>query len=761
MAYNKYKKMKLQYSYNGTYWADVEPLTYQIGDLIEENSTDCGYVEPIYKWVNDVSTNYMCYNYSKYYTQKKQVSYDGGTTWVDTGETQLGSLIEANSYDCDYGVTWETISDSFICEIPLYIYKWVQLPIDEDYICNGDCRYYVEKKQVSKDNGNTYTDVVPTEQRIGSLYGCGDSSCNGKTNTIETRLGVKIQWTQIDCSTINIVTNLKQDWVGGGAVWLTPTLNDSTYTDITYSCPSDESNVWGLERLSGIYFVDDVDDDATLYIYISNITETNIFISKISIKNKTDSTEEVLYSNSVGPCENSDGGGVVDNYSSYIVTYDGWLSGSDHEDKLVQTDGIIKSYAVTSFEEISDSSSYDINVYNPIIIGDAFPIEKDNPWPLTIRAFFEDYSHVDVFQGVESSFTNYPIEYIINNIYTPKRPYFDFFHCKLCQGFTMGNWYGLPESFKIENYCVDYHNQLYIFNTTTFNDYSKLPFFDENIKLVSLAETNEAQIDITLDNTQIEYFDTTQIYNNLQKLDNITELCINICLSNNENLQYVNFVTDEKGYNYSTYVTYYVSNCDNVTEITFKDRGTNIKDIDYLKSTFNSKLISIDFDGLDAGSSKFYHCPSLIEIKNIKSLSINMTNSSFSPYGVFEGCSSLKEFTWPEYEGYISYTDDDGYAIRNTFKDCTSLESVDLSNLKLKPTGSCTFSSLFYGCTNLKTIKFLGIADHSSTIYFTSLFTNCTSLKTLDLSNVENTDVQTSIINTIDSSILSQLTIIR
>lgn len=56
-------------------------------------------VEPIYQWVED---GFMCDNFDKYVQEKKQVSYDEGTTWQDTGETRKGALIEEKSADCGY-----------------------------------------------------------------------------------------------------------------------------------------------------------------------------------------------------------------------------------------------------------------------------------------------------------------------------------------------------------------------------------------------------------------------------------------------------------------------------------------------------------------------------------------------------------------------------------------------------------------------------------------------------------------------------------
>lgn len=91
---------------------------------IEQNSEDCGYVNPItplYKWVNmDITTDWICencgsvapqyrtvssavtcVNFDKHSLNEYQVSYDDGDTWR-TISTYTGSLVEPNSPDCGY-----------------------------------------------------------------------------------------------------------------------------------------------------------------------------------------------------------------------------------------------------------------------------------------------------------------------------------------------------------------------------------------------------------------------------------------------------------------------------------------------------------------------------------------------------------------------------------------------------------------------------------------------------------------------------------
>ena len=117
----KYYKQKKQVSNdNGQTWQDVIPYEYQSGSIYETESTDCGYVPPIYRWVNmDISTDYICDGTTKYYKQKKQISFDGGQTWQDVtpAEYQRGSIYEAQSTDCGY-VPPASLSD-YLTFVPL------------------------------------------------------------------------------------------------------------------------------------------------------------------------------------------------------------------------------------------------------------------------------------------------------------------------------------------------------------------------------------------------------------------------------------------------------------------------------------------------------------------------------------------------------------------------------------------------------------------------------------------------------------------
>ena len=95
----KYYKQKRQYSYDsGTTWYDVTPPEYQQGSVYEQQSTDCGYVPPIEPQYRTTSGTPYCEDVDKYVEVYSQVSYDGGITWSTTATTV--TLVERNSQDC-------------------------------------------------------------------------------------------------------------------------------------------------------------------------------------------------------------------------------------------------------------------------------------------------------------------------------------------------------------------------------------------------------------------------------------------------------------------------------------------------------------------------------------------------------------------------------------------------------------------------------------------------------------------------------------
>lgn len=223
---DKYEKQKYQVSHDsGIVWEDVTPIQYQKGQLIERNSKDCGYApQPQYRWQRADTSDYMCSGTSKYYKLYYQVSTDGGQTWenVSPEQTKIGGLIEANSSDCGYvtpqyrwndaetsdymcsgttkykkqyyqvsndgGQTWHNVSpeqtrrgsvieyNSADCGYIAPQYRWHTAP-NTDYICSGTTKYQKQYYQVSTDGGQTWSNVTPSQTKVGSIIETSSTDC--------------------------------------------------------------------------------------------------------------------------------------------------------------------------------------------------------------------------------------------------------------------------------------------------------------------------------------------------------------------------------------------------------------------------------------------------------------------------------------------------------------------------------------------------------------------------------------------------------
>ena len=223
---DKYEKQKYQVSHDGgIVWEDVTPIQYQKGQLIERNSKDCGYApQPQYRWQKADTSDYMCDGTSKYYKLYYEVSNDGGQTWEKAvpEQTKIGDLIESNSSDCGYvtpqyrwqkapstdyvcsgttkyfkeyyqvsydgGKTWANVSpeqtrtsidiietNSADCGYVTPQYRWYTS--QDEHICSGTTKYEKQYYQVSNDGGTTWENVSPVQTRMGSVISYDSTDC--------------------------------------------------------------------------------------------------------------------------------------------------------------------------------------------------------------------------------------------------------------------------------------------------------------------------------------------------------------------------------------------------------------------------------------------------------------------------------------------------------------------------------------------------------------------------------------------------------
>ena len=133
-GFNKYVKEKQEELVNNE-WVATDK--FRKGALIETSCKDCGYsIQTIYRWVTlDLTEEYECVGFDKHYKQKQQKSDDNGKTWTDTGVTRVGDLVQADSKDCGYVLTeWKEVKGEFICEEYDPSVTWVLLA--DEFYCN-------------------------------------------------------------------------------------------------------------------------------------------------------------------------------------------------------------------------------------------------------------------------------------------------------------------------------------------------------------------------------------------------------------------------------------------------------------------------------------------------------------------------------------------------------------------------------------------------------------------------------------------------
>ena len=129
-------------------------------------------IEPQYRWVNmDSSVNFYCDGTTKYYKQKKQVSMDSGTTWSDMSpmEYRVGEIAEPNSSDCGaiepqykwVNITPTTASSSYWCDDcpPIYYTQYLTFVAQESGTFSFTGGYQSDFIYYSLDSGTTWSEL--------------------------------------------------------------------------------------------------------------------------------------------------------------------------------------------------------------------------------------------------------------------------------------------------------------------------------------------------------------------------------------------------------------------------------------------------------------------------------------------------------------------------------------------------------------------------------------------------------------------------
>lgn len=161
---NSYQKKQVYKGYTQDMCV-IPTEEYEKGDLILENDTRCTTSKTEWR----VTGETICNGSTEYKQEAEYVTYDGGITWVATGEVRTGELVEELSPNCDSR------------------YQWVD---NGNNVCiNGNL--YQQLAKVFTDNGAS--PVFTGDTKIGNLIEAQSEECVNMESTV-------ISWTYEDSS---------------------------------------------------------------------------------------------------------------------------------------------------------------------------------------------------------------------------------------------------------------------------------------------------------------------------------------------------------------------------------------------------------------------------------------------------------------------------------------------------------------------------------------------------------------------------------
>lgn len=110
--------------------------------------------------------------YKRYKQQVNMLNCNDINNWTDTCNYRLGSYVDICSSNCNCGETEGTE--------PILQYRWADMNPNYNYYCEGNDRYYKQRKEVSYDNGLTWMYNIPDEYRKGALYEANSRFCTSE-----------------------------------------------------------------------------------------------------------------------------------------------------------------------------------------------------------------------------------------------------------------------------------------------------------------------------------------------------------------------------------------------------------------------------------------------------------------------------------------------------------------------------------------------------------------------------------------------------
>ena len=231
-GYDKYTLEVERKSVDGGEWV-LTGKERKGSTLLESNSSDCGYsIE--YKW--EYGSGYRCENYNKYAYEIEKYSINGGE-WIPTGNERLADLLEANSSDCGYSevIEWVTVENDFYCDG----YNKYTLEVERVSINGGEWEYTGNERKGSTLLESNSNSCGYSNENTLSFEFSGDT-CKFKINDSVTYTATSSPYTttlsELGHSTLTTCENMFSGSTITNLITLPKTDNVNNFSYMFYNC---------------------------------------------------------------------------------------------------------------------------------------------------------------------------------------------------------------------------------------------------------------------------------------------------------------------------------------------------------------------------------------------------------------------------------------------------------------------------------------------------------------------------------------------
>ena len=757
----KYKKLLTQEYINGE-WTTVSE---SYGDIIETNSTDCGCVDgklKKYKNYRTTPNSTTCIGFNKY----EKLNYEGSDDNVSWNKirTILGNLIQHNSTECGYtpmeykwdceqdGIDfdngeWEVILEEIYDDFDedtfekpnMYTYYQTK-ESDSNHICIGYEQYSTLLFQGSDDNKTWVTiDRIPNK-----LLAINSPLCGWPPSLI-SYLGPEEDYLQVECTQPISVYNDK-----GNVVTLNN--NEKLHYDIEIWRNNTFVNSNGLDPIQEIIKILHTPNTKNLTsmksMFKNHINTTSINLSNFDTSNITNMYEMFYGCQKLTSLD-------LNTFNTNKVKNMGFMFwGCESLNALDISNFDTSNVTNMNFMFCSCSlfTSLDVNNFNTSNVTDMEAMFSDCSKLISLDLSNFDTSKVTNMKGMFnncSSFTSLDLSnFDTSNVTTMNNIFSD---CTKLTSLDLSNF----DTSKVEDMGLMFTNcesiislDLSSFNTNNVNDMEWM--FQSCKKLVELNLSNwELNSSVNLSGM----FDTCPSLKT-----------IIMCNCSQETIDKINSIKPEQAIIYSDNIPTGNKRLSSVIEtITTDENKLKVKyyeeeitkcdgSVDWIKSeeyeTISIETTTYHFIAKNSTSSFSYYANGFVSDSDSQLNSKKITVSTepdiekevyienfdeiTSCYSMFYNCQSLTLLDLSNFD--TSNIIDMGWM----FQSCKNLASLNLSSFNTSKVTS--MSSMFRGCQKLASLD-LSNFDTSNVTDMSWMFNVCNSITSLDLSNFDTSKV--------------------